>query len=79
MKTPTGATITRRFRRGDPLALLFHFASQEMNVQSEKLQLSTRFPPRVFTWQDTAVPTDVSFNEAGITAAQEIFLASLIA
>lgn len=77
VKTPTGSTITRRFHKHDPMALLFQFTSSEMNVTPEAVQLTTRFPPRVFTWQDNN-PSEVSFVAAGITASQEMFLASLI-
>ena len=48
-----------------------------MKVEKNVLQLSTRFPNRVFTLNES--DPLVSFNEAGITSSQEMFLASVIA
>lgn len=77
VRTPGGNTINRRFYRKQPFIHLFEFASVEMKVEKRVLQLSTRFPNRVFTLNDIE-PSDVSFFEAGITASQEMFLASLL-
>ena len=77
VRTPAGNTINRRFYRKQPFIHLFEFASVEMKVEKKVLQLSTRFPNRVFTLNEIE-PSDVSFFEAGITASQEMFLASLI-
>jgi UBX domain len=77
VRTPAGNTINSRFYRKQPFIHLFEFASVEMKVEKKVLQLSTRFPNRVFTLNEIE-PFDVSFFEAGITASQEMFLASLI-
>lgn len=77
VRTPAGNTINRRFYRKQPFIHLFEFASVEMKVEKRVLQLSTRFPNRVFTLNEIE-PSDVSFFEAGITASQEMFLASLL-
>ena len=77
VRMPAGNTINRRFYRRQPLSHLFEFASSEMKVEKKVLQLSTRFPNRVFTLNEME-PFDVSFVEAGITASQEMFLASVI-
>lgn len=77
VRTLAGNTINRRFYRKQPFIHLFEFASVEMKVEKKVLQLSTRFPNRVFTVSEIE-PSNVSFFEAGITASQEMFLASLI-
>ena len=77
VRMPAGNTINRRFYRKQPLSHLFEFASSEMKIEKKVLQLSTRFPNRVFTLNEME-PFDVSFVEAGITASQEMFLASVI-
>ena len=76
VRTPTGVTINRRFYRKEPFSHLFEFASVEMRVEKKVLQLSTRFPNRVFTLNQIEATT--SFLEMGITLPQELFLASVI-
>jgi Ubiquitin fusion degradation protein UFD1/UBX domain len=76
VRTPTGITINRRFYRKEPFSHLFEFASVEMRVEKKVLQLSTRFPNRVFTLNQIEATT--SFLEMGITLPQELFLASVI-
>ena len=76
VRTPTGNTINRRFHKKQPFSHLFEFASMEMKVEKKVLQLTTRFPNRVFTLNES--DPLVSFFDAGITSSQEIFLASVI-
>lgn len=76
VRTPTGVTINRRFYRKEPFSHLFDFASVEMRVEKKVLQLSMRFPNRVFTLNQ--IEASVSFLEMGITLPQELFLASVI-
>ena len=76
VRTPEGVTINRRFYRKEPFSHLFEFASVEMRVEKKVLQLSTRFPNRVFTLNQIEATT--SFLEMGITLPQELFLASVI-
>jgi hypothetical protein len=77
VRTPAGSTLTRRFLRKEPFLYLFEFASTEMQIEKNVLQLSTRFPNRIFTLNEIEL-SGPSFIEAGITSTQEMFLASVI-
>lgn len=77
VRTPTGSTLSRRFLKKQPFLYLFEFASTEMQIEKKVLQLSTRFPNRIFTLNEIE-SSSTSFTEAGITSTQEIFLASVI-
>jgi hypothetical protein len=77
VRTPAGSTLTRRFLRKEPFLYLFEFASNEMQIEKKVLQLSTRFPNRIFTLNEIE-SSSPSFTEAGITSTQEMFLASVI-
>jgi hypothetical protein len=77
VRTPAGSTLTRRFLRKEPFLYLFEFASNEMQIEKKVLQLSTRFPNRIFTLNEIEFSSP-SFMEAGITSKQEMFLASVI-
>jgi hypothetical protein len=74
VKTPTGGTLSRRFLNNNSLKLLFAYVSAQTGMQQGALQLSTRFPPRVFSLE--SLSSDVSFVDAGITASQETFMAT---
>lgn len=77
VRTSSGSTFARRFLNTQPFMHLFYFASSEMNVEKKMLQLSTRFPNRVFTLNEYEL-SNMSFVDVGITSKQEIFLASII-
>ena len=74
-----GKTIARRFRKSEPLRYLFEFveceASSSTAGSGQTLQLTTRFPRRVFSTADEEMSSK-SFQDAGISSNQEMFLLS---
>jgi hypothetical protein len=79
VKTPTGSTLSRRFYTTESLTHLFRYVSAQTGLRPAELQLSTRFPPRVFSIAGLGPQSaETSFVDAGITAPQELFLAAQI-
>lgn len=79
VRTLQGATKTRRFRRASPLSCLLDFAWAASGGQAaaamDAVQLSTRFPSRVFTYAEASAGG--SFSDFGLVNAQELFLVSV--
>ena len=76
LRVPNGATLTRRYRRSDALTALFELAARNMRTRRDGIQLSTRFPTRVFEYKDIA-ESKQTLEQAGITENQ-VFLVSAV-
>eukprot|EP01039_Chlorochromonas_danica_P008373 gene8372-9228_t len=72
-KLPSGKSLVRRFYHNAPLLDIFRFLWKEGSVdRASSLQISTRFPLRMFTLHDAM--SGSSLNDCGLAVAQEQFL-----
>lgn len=72
-KLPTGKALVRRFYHNAPLLDIFRFLWKEGSVdRANSLQISTRFPLRMFTLHDAI--SGSSLTDCGLAVAQEQFL-----
>jgi hypothetical protein len=80
LRTPQGASSTRRFLTSTPLIKLFEFgwlALGDAAVQLDTVQLATRVPRRVISFSQAS--KGGSFSDFGLSAAQEVFLVAVVA
>ena len=81
VKTAEGVTRTRKFLKQTDFKELFYLAlevcgGRATRISVENIQLTTRFPKKVFSFRD--VPDGQSFADLGFLNSQELFLVSTV-
>ena len=75
IRTSNHGTITRRFDYKTSFKNVFYLVAQHLQQQVEHIQLSTRFPSRVFVSDSIGEET---FESIGMTSPQELLMVTVV-